>query len=211
MENFVKILKNNQLNAQVINQDQSQQGLQFLLNCNESIIVKKEALSYLSSGLHENYVHEKSLLDELIEKSNNNNENKISDAESTEDFKESKIPSTSEINYKDYLKFSNRTNEIKYLAVSTIGKILTISPILYDSLVVDIKYVVAFDNKIGLHKYVSDINKLLFNGIKFNDFVQVGLKGGNDRESLLFGSSVISDTSFNSKLYLQSNGKSSLF
>ena len=39
------------------------------------------------------------------------------------------------------------------------------------------------------------------------DYVKVGLKGGSEDNSLIFGKNAFSENSINSKLYLQSNGK----
>lgn len=193
METYLQSLSKEVTHNQIIGDNQ--QGIQFLLNQGESIIINSEAVSYFSSKLDENDITKKQAIEELTEEADKIKNKDISN------FSYLGFGVPTKLSKKEFVKFSNFSKELQYIGVSSNGRIMTLNPILYDHLFININNVIAYTQGISLYLFQSMMTKMKFDFFKIPnaEFFNFYLMGLNNQ--------VNNGVTDYQRLYLQSESK----
>ena len=193
MEAYLQSLSKEVTHNQIIGDNQ--QGIQFLLNHGESIIINSETISYFSSKLDENEITKKQAIEELTEEAD-----KIKNKE-INNYSYLGLGTPSKLTKKEFVKFSNFSKELQYIGVSSNGRIMTLNPLLYDHLFINIHNIIAYTQGISLFLFQSMMTKMKFDFLKIPnaEFFNFYLMGLNNQ--------VNNGVTDYQRLYLQSESK----
>lgn len=217
METLIASTKYNPNKYQILCENEPQQGIQFILNFNNSVVINSQYLSYFSEGIIESNLSEKTVNEELLlnayearsKMSNNNNYKENSNKNESQVLNGFINLKTYDIKNNNYIKYTNNTKELKYIGAGNNGKIMTINPLLYKSLFVNRKNILAFTSNIKLSGVINQ-SKLLYPmrpGVA-HEFILVSLKEVSKIESIMDMDS--NSNPYFAGLYLQSPGKSAI-
>lgn len=155
MEKLVSLIATQNKKDHILGENQ--QGLQLLIQPNESIVAKQELVSYHSPDLEEFLSDTKHALETLLEDSKSGLEESSKNKNSVHfaNFGSGKLVSN-----KNFVKYINTSKDMQYMGISSAGKIMVINPDIYGLFFVRSSKIIAHGTNIQLFS-LPEVNKNL--------------------------------------------------